>query len=68
MQREVEIELGVKLQCVPKFCYLSDTLDAGEGVDEAARARVLRCAWTKFKELSPISTARDASYHMTGKI
>ena len=40
---EVVIELNVKLECVPKFCYLGDTLDAG-GVEEAARARV-RHAW-----------------------
>ena len=37
------------------------------GMEEAARARV-RCAWTKFKELSPILTARGASYHIKGKI
>ena len=30
-------------------------------MDEAARARV-RCAWAKFKELSPILTARGASH------
>ena len=35
-------------------------LGAGGGVEEAARARV-RCAWAKFKELSPILTARGAS-------
>ena len=29
---------------------------------EAAKARV-RCAWAKFKELSPILTVRGASYH-----
>ena len=34
---------------------------------EAARARV-RCAWAKFKELSPILTARGASYRIKGKI
>ena len=38
LQKEVEIELNVKLECVPKFCYLGDTLGAGGGVDEAARA------------------------------
>ena len=32
-----------------------------------ARARV-RCAWAKFKELSPILTARGASYRIKGKI
>ena len=47
--------------------YLGDTLGAGGGVDEAARARV-RCAWAKFKELSPILTARGASHRMKGKI
>ena len=63
--KEVVIEPNVKLECVPKFCYLGDTL--GAGVDEAARARV-RCAWAKFKELSPILTARGASHCMKGKI
>ena len=60
----------MKLECVPKFCYLGelgDTLGAGGGADEAARARV-RCAWAKFKELSPILTACGASYHMKGEI
>ena len=56
----------VKLECVPKFCYLGDTLGAGGGVEEAARARV-KCAWAKFKELSPILTARGASYRIKGK-
>ena len=50
LQREVAIEPNVKLECVPKFCYLGDTLGAGRGADEAARARV-RCDWAKFKEL-----------------
>ena len=57
----------MKLECVPKFCYLGDTLGAGGGIEEAARARV-RCAWAKFKELSPILTAQGASYHIKGKI
>ena len=65
--KEVVIETNVKLECVPKFCYLGDTLGAGGGVDEAARARV-RCAWAKFKELLPILTARGASHRMKGKI
>ena len=34
---------------------------------EAARARV-RCAWAKFNELSPIRTARGASYCIQGNI
>ena len=66
IEREVEIEPNVKLECVPKFCFLGDTLGIG-GVDEAARARV-RCAWAKFKELSPILTTSGASYHIKEKI
>ena len=56
----------MKLECVPKFCYLGDTLGAGGGVEEAA-ARV-SCVWAKYKELSPILAARGASYHIKGKI
>ena len=61
------IELNVKLECVPKSCYLGDTIGAGGSVEETAIARV-RCAWAKFKELSHILTARGASYHIQGKI
>ena len=53
----------VKLECVPKFCYLGATLGAGGGTDETARARV-RCDWIKFKELWSILVVRGASYHM----
>ena len=28
-QKEVKIEPNVMLECVPKFCYLGDTLGAG---------------------------------------
>ena len=57
----------MKLVCVPKFCYLGDTLGAVRGVKHAARARVI-CAWAKFKELSPILTTRGASYSVKGRI
>ena len=50
--KEVVIEPNVKLECVPKFCYLGDTLGAGGGVDEAARARV-RCAWLSSRSYCP---------------
>ena len=56
--KEVVIEPNVKLECVHKFCFLGDTLGG---------ARV-RCAWAKFKELSPILTARGASYRIKGRI
>ena len=54
--KEVVIEPNVKSECVPKFCYLGDLVQ-----EEAARARV-RCAWAKFKELSPI---RQLGVHHT---
>ena len=41
--KEVVTEPNVKLECVPNFCYLGDTLGGGGGGEEAARARV-RCA------------------------
>ena len=50
----------MKLECVPKFCYLDDTFGAGVGVEKVVRARV-RCAWAKSKELSPILTVQGAS-------
>ena len=34
--KEVVIEPNVKLECVPKFCYLGNTLGAGGGEEEAA--------------------------------
>ena len=38
--KEVVIEPHGKLECVStKFCYSGDTLGAGGGVEEAARAR-----------------------------
>ena len=64
---KVELEPGVKVECVSKFCYLGNKLGSGGGVVEAARARV-RCAWAKFKELSPILTVRGASYRIKGRI
>ena len=66
VQSDFVIEPNVKLECVPKFCYLRDTLGAG-GVVEAATARV-RSAWAKFKEMSSILIARGALYHIKGKI
>ena len=38
--KEVVIEPNVKSECVPKFCYLGDTLGAGGGIEEVARTRV----------------------------
>jgi hypothetical protein len=65
--KEVSIGQNDKLECVEKFCYLGDMIGSGGGSEEAARARV-RCAWAKFRELSPILTARGASLRVKGKI
>ena len=67
LSSEVELQSGVQVECVSKPCYLGDTLGSGGGVVEAARARV-RCAWAKFKELSPILTVSGASYRIKGRI
>ena len=50
-----------------EFCYLGDMIGLGGDSDEAARAR-MRCAWAKFRELSPILTARGASLRVKGQI
>ena len=64
-----ELVLGEdgKLECVDRFCYLGDMIGAGGGVEEASRTRV-RCAWGKFRELSPILIATGASLKIKGKI
>ena len=42
-------------------------LSSGGGAGEASRVRI-RCACKKFRELSPILTARGASLTLKGKI
>ena len=54
-QQQISLGHGQSLECVEKFCYLGDMIGAGGGAEDASRARV-RCAWSKFKELSPILT------------
>ncbi len=49
--------MNEKLECVDRFCYLGDMIGAGEGAEEASRARV-RCAWDKFRELALILTIK----------
>jgi hypothetical protein len=61
------MDTGVEFECVDRFCYLGDMIDAGGGAELASRMRV-RCAWNKFRELSPILTARGASLKLKGKI
>ena len=63
--KEVSIGQNDKLECIKKFCYLGDMIGSGGGSEETARTRV-RCAWAKFRELSPILTARGASLIVKG--
>ena len=56
-----------KLECVDRFCYLSDMLASGGGADLYSRTRVW-CAWNKCRELAPILTTRGASLKLKGKI
>jgi hypothetical protein len=67
VRKEMEIDGGGKVECVGKFCYLGDMIGSGGGAEEASRARV-RCAWAKFRELSPLLTARGASLKVKGKL
>jgi len=64
---EMVIEHVGKLECVDKFCYLGDMIGAGGGAEDASRARV-RCAWGKFRELSPFLTSRGVSLKVKGKL
>ena len=48
-EQEVVLEDGSTLECVNRFCYLSDMLGAAEGCGEASRTGV-RGAWGQFKE------------------
>ena len=63
----IPIESDGKLNCVEKFCYLSDIIRAGGGARDASITRV-RCAWNKFRELSKTLTTRGASLGIKGKV
>ena len=67
IRKEINIDYEGKVECVGRFCYLSDMIGSGGGAEETSRARV-RCAWAKFRELSPILTARGASLKVKGKL
>ena len=47
---------GTSVDCIEEFCYLGDMPSSGGGAGKASRVRV-RCAWKKFRELSPILTS-----------
>ena len=65
----IEVTVGTdgKLECVEKFCYLGDMIGAGGGAKDASITRV-RCAWSKFRELSHILTTRGVSLRIKGKV
>ena len=65
VKKEVLLGPNGALECVDRFCYLGDMIGSGGGAEEASRARV-RCAWGKFRELSPILTSRGASLKVKG--
>jgi hypothetical protein len=67
VEKEVLLGEAGSLQCVDKFCYLGDMLGCGGGAEDATRTRV-KCAWGKFRELTPILTLRGMSLKMKGKI
>ena len=64
-KKKLEIEHVGKLECVEKFYYFGDMIEAGGGAGEASRARVW-CAWSKFRELSAILISRGASLKVKG--
>jgi len=51
-----------KLECVDKFCYLSDLICA-RGAEKAYRVR-LCCDWARFRELVPVRSG--ASFKVKG--
>ena len=64
---DIEIDSGMKLEKVTKFCYLGDMLDAKGGADLAITTRI-RCAWGKFGELTPFLTSKGVSLRMKGQV
>ena len=45
----VKLLNGDKRDVVDKFCYLSDMIASGGGVEETSQTRV-RCEWAKFRD------------------
>jgi len=63
-----ELKVGADLfERVGKFCYLGDMINADGGVESSSVARI-RCAWKKFRELSPILAAKGIPLKLKGKV
>src|SRR5271163_2990842 len=58
---------GGTFERVGKFCYLGDMLNANGEVESASVMRT-RCAWKKFRELSPILTGKYISLKLKGRV
>ena len=65
-QKEV-LEDGSSLECVNRFCYLSDMLGAARGCEEASWTRV-RGAWGQFKEFAELLTRRGIPLRQNGRV
>jgi len=63
----LDIDNGISLEKVDKFCYLGDVLDADGGCDSAITARV-RSAWKKFREYLTILTGKMILIKPKGKV
>ena len=56
----------ISLECVDKFCYLGDMINAGGGVEAVVTARI-RSGWRKCRELLPLLTSKGTSLRLKGK-
>ena len=63
--RKVKIEPSVRVECVPKFFYPGDIYLVPAVWRK--QLELMKCVWSKFKELSPILTAHCAMYHMISR-
>jgi hypothetical protein len=61
------VKQSVLAEKVGRLYYLGDMLDAEGGAELAVATRV-RCAWKKFREMSPFSTSKGVSVKMKGKV
>ena len=66
-EKEVVVDDAGSVEWLDSFCYLGDVMGCGGGVEDAVRHRV-KCAWGKFRELSPFLTLRGMSLKLKGKL
>lgn len=66
-EERFKVDEELSLEKVDRFCYLGELLSCNGDVDTAVTAR-MRGAWNKFRELSPILTAKKVSLKVKGKI